>query len=414
MQEIVVGRKKDNLFIQDAGYIGRYIVGEGEDMHLTSKIYLDFQKPHVILIAGKRGSGKSYAAGVILEEFLELEEKVKREACFIVVDPMGIYWSLKFENKEQKKMLEEWNLKPKKYKDVKVIIPASVVQDYKRASIPYDDVLTLSLSEFSANDWILALNLNRNSEEAVAIIKIFSKLPAEYDMDDIIDAIKDDNSITQKVKNYLLNVFTSVSTFNIFSKKGLKLSDIVEGGKVVIIDVSRLQGDEFGLKNLLVAWLARKIYHSRLQSRKLEESLKLKGEKIEKKFPFVWLFLEEAHNFIPSQGETTSTEPLLTIAKQGREPGIGLVVITQMPNKIHSDVLRQTDIVFCFRITSKEDIEALHTIMQTYMREDIEIMLSKLPKFPGAAIILDDNLERILRIQVRPRKSWHAGGTAVI
>ncbi len=414
MQEIVVGRKKDNLFIRDAGYIGRYIVGEGEDIHLTSKIYLDFQKPHVILIAGKRGSGKSYAAGVILEEFLELEEKVKKEACFIVVDPMGIYWSLKFENKEQKKMLEEWNLKPKKYKDVKIIIPAPVAQDYKQANIPYDDVLTLSLSEFSANDWILALNLNRNSEEAITLIKIFSKLPAEYEMDDIIDAIKDDNSITQKVKNYLLNVFTSVNTFNIFSRKGLKLSDIVEGGKVVIIDVSRLQGDEFGLKNLLVAWLARKIYHSRLQSRKLEESLKLKGEKIEKKFPFVWLFLEEAHNFIPSQGETTSTEPLLTIAKQGREPGIGLVVITQMPNKIHSDVLRQTDIVFCFRITSKEDIEALHTIMQTYVKEDIEVMLSKLPKFPGAAIILDDNLERIIRIQVRPRKSWHAGGTAVI
>ena len=414
MQEIVVGRKKDGLSIENAGYIGRYIVGEGEDMHLTSKVYLDFQKPHVILIAGKRGSGKSYAAGVILEEFLELEDNVKKEACFIVVDPMGIYWSLKFENKEQKDILKDWGLKPQKYNDVKLIIPASMAEDYKQANIPYDAVLTLSLSEFSAHDWILALNLNRNSEEAIALIKVFSKLPAEYEMDDIIDAIKDDNSITQKVKNYLVNVFTSVNTLNIFSRKGLKLSDIVEGGKVVIVDISRLQGDEFGLRNLLVAWLVRKIYYLRLQSRKLEESFKLKGEKIEKKFPFVWLFLEEAHNFIPSQEETVSTEPLLTIAKQGREPGIGLVVITQMPNKIHSDVLRQTDIVFCFRITSKEDIEALHTIMQTYMREDIESMLSKLPKSPGAAIVLDDNLEKILRVQVRPRKSWHAGGTAVI
>jgi len=34
-----------------------------------------------------------------------------------------------------------------------------------------------------------------------------------------------------------------------------------------------------------------------------------------------------------------------------------------------------------------------------------------LPKTKGAALILDDNSERIFNVQIRPRQSWHAGGS---
>ena len=33
------------------------------------------------------------------------------------------------------------------------------------------------------------------------------------------------------------------------------------------------------------------------------------------------------------------------------------------------------------------------------------------PRRAGSAIVLDDNQERIYPIQVRPRLSWHAGGS---
>ena len=57
---------------------------------------------------------------------------------------------------------------------------------------------------------------------------------------------------------------------------------------------------------------------------------------------------------------------------------------------------------------------ALLTFYVQYLREDIEKFIDRLPKWKGASILLDDNLERIFTVQIRPRKSWHAGGTAIV
>ncbi len=57
------------------------------------------------------------------------------------------------------------------------------------------------------------------------------------------------------------------------------------------------------------------------------------------------------------------------------------------------------------------DIEALNSIMQTYMTSDIEKYLNDLPRLPGACIILDDNSERIFPVQIKPRLTWHGGET---
>ena len=113
------------------------------------------------------------------------------------------------------------------------------------------------------------------------------------------------------------------------------------------------------------------------------------------------------------KGETAATRDLLTLVRQGRQPGISLVLITQRPNKIHEDAIAQADLVISHRLTAKPDLEALSAIMQTYLLFDIRKLLQELPKSKGAALILDDNSERIFNIQVRPRQSWHSGGSPV-
>jgi len=130
--------------------------------------------------------------------------------------------------------------------------------------------------------------------------------------------------------------------------------------------------------------------------------------------PMVWLMIDEAHQFVGSEGNTAATGPLLTLIKEGREPGISLLMITQRPNKLHPDALSQSDMIISHRLTSKSDIDALRSIMQTYMLEDIQDYLNDLPRTKGAAIILDDNSERIYQAQMRPRFSWHAGGSPII
>jgi DNA helicase HerA-like ATPase len=214
------------------------------------------------------------------------------------------------------------------------------------------------------------------------------------------------------VKNVLTSFFDVANAWGIFSKKGMNINNIVKPGQVSVIDLSRVKGEEWGIRNLLAAWITRQVYRERLIARKEEEVARLEGKKVEMKFPLVWLVFEEAHNFCPSDRKTVSTEPILTVAKQGREPGIGLIVITQMPNKVHQDILSQCDLVISHRLTSKDDLEALHSVMQSYVKEELWKYLNSLPRWPGSAIVLDDNLERIFTIQIRPRLSWHSGGTA--
>jgi hypothetical protein len=162
-----------------------------------------------------------------------------------------------------------------------------------------------------------------------------------------------------------------------------------------------------------VALISRKIYEQRVLARKQEELAKMGEIELKERKPMVWFFIDEAHQFIPSDEVTVSTNPILTIVKQGREPGISFIPMTQMPNKIHQEVISQCDMVIAHRLTSKDDLQALHAVMQTYLAEDIGKYIDSLPRWLGTAIVLDDNSERIYTAQMRPRLSWHAGEAAI-
>jgi hypothetical protein len=95
--------------------------------------------------------------------------------------------------------------------------------------------------------------------------------------------------------------------------------------------------------------------------------------------------------------------------REGRQPGISLVLATQQPGKIHTDAMTQSDIVISHRVTAKLDFQALNDITQSYLYENISAKLNGLPRLKGSAIILDDNSERIYAMRVRPRFTWHGG-----
>lgn len=416
----IVGRTKEDLnkFSSKAsGYIGKHIVGIGEDAHLTTPVNIDLLKPHVILCSGKRGSGKSYSIAVVLEELLQLENEYLQKIAAVVFDPVGIYWSMKFPNEQQRDLLVKWNLEPKSFSNVKVYVPVELKDAYEKAGIPVDYTISISPKEFSPQDWVLAFNFEATSEFAINLERKINSLLEEnsnFTLDDIVTKIKDDEQISQHVKNVLVNYFEVARGWGIFSEKGMKINDIVKAGEVSIIDLSRIKGEEWGIRNLLAAWITRQVYRERMIARKEEELAKIEGREPKSLFPLTWLVFEEAHNFIPSDRQTVSSEPIKMIAKQGREPGVSLVTITQMPNRVHQDIISQTDVVISFRLTSRDDLQALHSVMQTYVREKLEKIIGDLPRMAGSAAILDDNLEKIFTVNIRPRLSWHSGATAQI
>src|SRR3989344_4357740 len=99
--DIVIGRDEtDKERFGDKGliYIGKGYVKMGNYTSLSNKIWMDVARSHVILIAGKRGSGKSYTLGAIAEELSALPADTARNIASLIFDTMGIFWTMKFKN----------------------------------------------------------------------------------------------------------------------------------------------------------------------------------------------------------------------------------------------------------------------------------------------------------------------------
>ncbi|MEA3514364.1 MAG: hypothetical protein U9R34_02730, partial [Nanoarchaeota archaeon] len=119
--------------------------------------------------------------------------------------------------------------------------------------------------------------------------------------------------------------------------------------------------------------------------------------------------VHNCHEFLPNKGKTTASPALITILREGRQPGICLILATQQPGKIHTDVMTQSDIVLAHRLTAKIDVDSLGMLMQSYMREGLDTQIDNLPRVKGAVIAFDDMNERMYPLKIRPRITWHGG-----
>jgi DNA helicase HerA-like ATPase len=420
MENIIVGRDRDDLKKygeKGTAFIGKHIVGKGEDAHLTNPILMDVTRPHVVLVCGKRGSGKSYSAGIISEEIAALPPEIKDNLAVVMFDTMGIYWSMKNPNERDKELLKEWGLRPQGL-DVRLFVPTGYASEYEKAGVSYDSTFNLVCSDLEAEEWVLTFGFSFVDEYGTTIERVIKQVKKArgkaYSIEDIINAINADNRAEQKIKDALVNRFIAAESWGIFGKKGTKMDDLIKPGTVSIIDVSHYMqiSEGWSVRPMIVGLLSRKIYHARSIARKAEELEVITGE-ARATMPMVWIMADEAHQFLPNEGKTAATEPLLTLVKQGREPGISLLFITQRPNKLHEDALAQSDIIIAHRLTAEADLRALRGIMQTYVLDDIQEYINSLPRKKGTAIVLDDNSERIYTVQCRPRKSWHAGGSPI-
>ena len=154
--DIVTGRNEaDKKSFGDRGLIslGKGYVKMGQYTSLSNKILMDAARSHVILVAGKRGSGKSYTLGVIAEELSNLPPETSQNIASLIFDTMGIYWTMKFKNEKDKELLQEWGLKPKNL-PIKVFVPFGHYDKYLEKGIPADERFALDVTELNPEEWI--------------------------------------------------------------------------------------------------------------------------------------------------------------------------------------------------------------------------------------------------------------------
>ncbi|MBW2973207.1 ATP-binding protein [Candidatus Woesearchaeota archaeon] len=429
--EIVLGRdeaEKEKWGTEGSILLGKQYVKMGPVTTLSQPVYLDVNKAHVTFVCGKRGSGKSYCLGVIAEGIATIEEKFREKLSVLMLDTMGIYWTMKYPNHQDELLLKEWGMEGKAIENVRIFTPTGYFQEYKDKGIPTDFPFSINPAELAPEDWNLTFDISANDPIAVFIertILTLKKAGKAYDIPDILDALDKDEREDPKVKNAAVNRFKSVKEWGIFSKEATPMKDLAKAGTVNVLDLSAyaLMPGGWKIKHLVMGIVCGKLFIERMVVRKgeefssirsavhyiateeSEEEAKLKKEKM----PVVWIMIDEAHEFLPKEGKTAASDALMTLLREGRQPGVALVLATQQPGKIHTDAMTQSDIILAHRLTAKVDTDALGALLQSYLRTGLDKALAELPKVAGACLAVDDVNERMYPIRVRPRFSWHGG-----
>ncbi len=420
--KIIIGRNEaDKKEFGEAGtvYLGKLFVNMGQTTALSNEIYLDVVRTHVMLISGKRGGGKSYSASVIAEEMSRLPDDIKKNITVLFFDTMGVFWTMKYPNTRQEDLLIQWGLTAE---GINIILytPKGYFQQQKEKGIPVDFSFALKTSELNAGDWCNVFDIKLTDPLGILIertLDIAQKQKKEYDIQDIINVISNDTKSKKEDRNGAEIRFLAANKWGLFARDGTTIEQLLQPGSVNVIDISVYTNTagNWGIKNLVIGLVSRKIFEERMKARKIEEIVDIQKHKSyfsedeAQGTPMVWIMIDEAHEALPRVGKTPATDALVQLLREGRQPGISLCLVTQQPGEIHHDVMTQADIVLSHRLTAKRDIEALNSMMQSYLVTDLQEYLNTLPRDKGAAILLDDNSERIYPMRVHPKRSWHGG-----
>ncbi len=425
--KIILGREqKDQEKYGTVGtvFLGKHYVKMGAVTALSQPVFLDLNKAHVVFVCGKRGSGKSYCMGVIAEGIADLPDEMRNRLSVILFDTMGIYWTMKYPNHRDEPLLKEWGFEGKGIA-VKIYTPFGFFKKWKEEGIPTDVAFALNPAELSPEDWNLTFELQTTDPVAVFIERIvleMKKSGVQYDIPDIVKAIEEDKTEEIHVRQAAKNRFVAVEEWGVFSSEATPVKDLAKAGQITVLDLSAyaVMPNGWRIKHLVMGIICMKLFIERMKARKDEEYASVHqaihylveehDEPKESEMPICWLLIDEAHEFMPSVGRTASTDALVTLLREGRQPGIALVLATQQPGKIHTDAMTQSDIILAHRLTAKIDTDALGSLLQSYLRTGLDKELDNLPRVAGACIALDDVNERMYPMRIRPRFSWHGGG----
>ncbi|MEK6837713.1 MAG: DUF87 domain-containing protein [Nanoarchaeota archaeon] len=426
MYEIIVGRDEEDrkaFGMKGTFPIGKHYVKMGQTTSLSTAIHMDILRSHVVSVFGKRGSGKSYSIMAMAEGMMSLEPELTHNLSIVVFDTMGIFWTMKHENKKDEKLLREWGLQYQRF-NIRVYAPFGSYPEYKERGIPVDFPFSISPSELSSSDWCGIFDIDITSQFGALIGSVIAGMKKQrqvFSIKDIIAAVNADERTNDEVKAAVENMFSSAEEWGLFSEKATPVSELAIGGQITVIDVSpyAVAGGKSNIRGLVIGIVAKKLFNERMLVRKVEELASIKrttsfsrtGASEKKEIPLIWLFVDEAHEFLPRHGTTPATNALITVLREGRQPGISLVLASQQPGQIHTDVMTQSDVVISHRITAKIDVDALGALMQSYMREGLAKSLDDLPRVKGAGILFDDTNERLYPMRVRPRITWHGGSS---
>jgi len=342
----------------------------------------EFAATHLAILAST-GSGKSYTAGVLMEEMMMPDSR----ASLLVFDPHGEYSSLSEMRGNRIFASDDY------HPEVEYFTPEN---------------LRIRISELNVGDVMSILDnpSDRMQERLDSGWRAMQRRESRtWGIDDLLEEMRDqygDDDSSVGALEWRLR--RSIQRNDLFTTDvNVPLDDLVAPGRCTV-----LQMDTLGRRDqqMIATVLLRRLYQARLaavRGRGDEEGYD--DEIIEQ--PLFALF-EEGHRFAPSTGEAPSLEIMRTITSEGRKFGFGLGIISQRPSKIDQDVLSQCGTQVTMQIQNPTDQDAIKNSVEAAGEE----VLRELPGLtPGQAVVSGDAMNTPVLIQVRERHTTHGAGS---
>jgi len=438
--EIIVG--KQNL----KPPIEKILIGRLAEIGGIVNVNLEASAEQVVAIFGKRGSGKSYSMGSIIEGYCIKEPSeplstVSKNKAVLLFDTLGIYQWMDVtldENsnseliKKQSAFHKKWSIKAEPL-DVILFEPK-----IKNSIIPKKDrkVFTLNVPDLSASDWGSLFGLDIYTDrmgqllndtylkvtlEGWATKEKFFKPKTNYSILDFIDCIKHDKELNEiyhsETLRALLQQFINFSRNPIFQSEGTRLVELLQPGHLSVILLHKIPDE---LRLVIVSSLIRKIIETRVEVSEKEKEALIKGidKPIDRNLdiPPSWIVIDEAQNLIPSERKSPAGELLVKLVREGRNFGISFMFTTQQPSAIDPRILAQVDTMLVHRLTVQQDIDYIKKNLKSALPEEVRYSGRNL-SFEDSIRLLDvgqcfvsnTELDRGFYMDVRPRISVHGG-----
>lgn len=351
---------------------------------------------HLAIIAST-GSGKSYLAGVLIEELMQPHNR----AAVLIIDPHGEYDTLTqiqgmdlFVDDEYRPRVEI--IRPD---DVKVRVSSLTLGDLR--------YLLPDLSE--RMHYVLGRAYNHVGRKYGPKWTLAQFKLAVREVEGQMSG-KDEQSVEEQAaelaqgEDYgtasavIWRINSRLEGSSIFDNlQSLPLDRLFQPGQCTILQLNEVDQRE---QQVVVATLLRRLLHARMQT---EKRLAVEGEDTYLPYP-AFVLMEEAHNFAPAAADLVSSQVLKTILSEGRKFGVAVGLISQRPGKLDADVLSQCMTQFILRIVNPADQARVAESVESVGRD----LLKELPALSkGQAIVAGAAVNTPVVCRIRHRITQH-------
>ena len=377
-----------------AAHIGSLLTRNAGEVPVVLSIK-DVVSTHLAILAST-GAGKSYTAGVLVEELM----RPYNRASVLVVDPHGEY-------------------------DTLGTIASDAIfhgdDGYQpEVKIFTHDRIKVRVSTLTEADIKYLLPEGTSDKMLHYLSQAYRKLTAGergerglwgyQDLRDAVTAEKygedDGRGSSGNVGSIDALLWRLDNRFDrpdsIFSdNEHIPLNELFKPGRCTVLQLSDIEQNE---QQVVVATLLRRVNKARVSTVRQEAA-----PTSDHYLPYpVFTLLEEAHRFAPAGQTVVSTNILKQILSEGRKFGVGIGLITQRPGKLDQDVLSQCMTQIIMRIVNPIDQDTVAKSVEGAGRQ----LLDELPALTkGQAVISGVGVNTPVMCRVRSRLTRHGGET---